>query len=440
MTVTDMRFRAGVAEGDITPQGRCRLAREMDVVESEGIAGRLSARALAIGDGRTTLVILCLDLYGLGARYADELVRQIGQAASIRPEGVMVFCSRTRQAPVTAPIVGHDELDASYLETVIPTSVEVACEAVRSMQPASVGYGKALLPHLVWNQRLLTRNYKAVTAWLDVPANEVLQPEGPTDPDLPVLLVRDDRGRAMAAIWSIAADNRFPDTDQRVRPGLPGLVQAEMDERMGSHLPVLYVPGCGGDVSFARSLEDTSRAIADSLMAVQLEIPCDRQVALACLAERVILPVRDCDQFWSEPDIELKLPAQLDLFRREVQALQAEDLHGLPSEVKVLRIGDHALAALPGMPFAEFSRQVKQNSPTADLIVAANQGGEVGYVLTQRAFDHGGYEAWPSRSARLGRGAGEFLARQAGDMLHRLFARSLPRSPTASDTFDGCPH
>ena len=58
-------------------------------------------------------------------------------------------------------------------------------------------------------------------------------------------------------------------------------------------------------------------------------------------------------------------------------------------------------------------------------MVGANQGGEVGYILPRKAFANEGYEAWPSRSARVGPGAGEFLAQLAMDLLRELCPTDL---------------
>jgi len=423
--------RAGVAEREITPDGPVDLAHEMKPVRSSGVGSRLWARAAVLGGGKQTLAVVSLDLYGLQSACADQLTAAICAAAGTTPESVMVFCSRTRNSPVTAPIVGHEAVDGEYVAQIAGTVAEAVREAVAGMREASIGYGRAILPHLVYNHRLVTRNYKSVTAWLGVPASEVIEPEGPIDPELGVLVIREAGGGPMCVMWTMGADNRFLDGGT-VSADLPGWVQAGLDERAGAHVPALYIPGCGGNVSFIHGREQTADAVADSVMAVQLETPCDSAVVLRCAAEKVVLPTRDTSQFWSEPDIELKLVDARDLFARELEILRQENAPAVPAQVKVFRIGDLALVGLPGVPFCEFSLQIKDASPFPATMVGANQGRDIGYILTRKAFAYEGYEAWPSRSARIGPGAGEFLTGQVDALLRSLTERYLIRASSDS--------
>jgi neutral ceramidase len=76
---------------------------------------------------------------------------------------------------------------------------------------------------------------------------------------------------------------------------------------------------------------------------------------------------------------------------------------------------------LPGMPFVEFALGIKEKSPMQETVVAGNANGHVGYVITREAFAHGGYEAWPARSAKVGPGGGEFMADEAVGLLNELW-------------------
>jgi hypothetical protein len=135
----------------------------------------------------------------------------------------------------------------------------------------------------------------------------------------------------------------------------------------------------------------------------------------------VILPIRDYSRFWSQADIELKAPDAVATYAGEVDALQAEQAQAVPSQVQLFQLGRCALAGLPGMPFVEFGHAIKAQSPFWGTLVAGNAQAYAGYVPTRAAFDHGGYETWPSRVDRVGPGGGEFLVEQATDLLAELW-------------------
>lgn len=60
--------------------------------------------------------------------------------------------------------------------------------------------------------------------------------------------------------------------------------------------------------------------------------------------------------------------------------------------VQAIRIGDVAIVALPGEPFNEIGRAVKDQSTAPVTIFAGYSNGYVGYFPTASEYPHGGYE------------------------------------------------
>ncbi len=414
------RLQAGVAEVEITGKIGLELAAELNPRVSRRVRTPLMAKALVLSNGEEILAVITLDLFGLQREAADRLTQTISERCGLKPAGVMLICSHTRGAPYTTPVVGWPGVHEEYIAEVVSKVPDVVSRAQERLQDAALGAGHALLPHLIFNHRLMTRNMKAITAWLGVPKDEVLAPEGPTDPEFSVLVIRNSRGFPLCFLWNFAADNRFPQDDQ-VSADLPYLVQRELDERLGRHVPSLYLTGCGGNVSFTYGLEQTADAVASAVMAVQLETPCDPMIRLGCAHEKMILPIRDYSQFWSQADIELKCPQAVPAYAQEIELLRKEGAHAVPTRVQAFRLGRFALVGLPGMPFVEFALDIKKKSPAQATLVAGNANGHVGYVITRRAFEHEGFEAWPARSAQIGPGGGEFMAEETVSLLKALW-------------------
>lgn len=413
------RLKAGVAEVDITPPIGTGLVAELAPRASEAVRLPLMARALVLSNGAVTLALVTLDLYGISPKASEELAARAAAVCGTRREAVMVICSGTRGGPATAPLVGCPQPDSALVDEAAARAVTAVDRAAIGMKEAFMGTGHAILPHLVWNHRLVTRNYKTVTAWLGIPKNEVLGPEGPTDPLFSVVTIRGDAGKPACFLWSFAADNRFP-ADTGISADLPGLVQKEVDARLGSHVPCLFLNGCAGNTSFAHGLAESADAAASAVIAVYRETSGESDIRLACRAEKMILPVRDHDQFWSRPDIELKMPAAAAAFAAEIQLMSREVMRAIPVTIRAFRLGRTAVAGMPGMPFVEHGLAVRQQSNFAETIVAGNCGGQVGPIPTRDAFAAGGYETWTARSACLGLGAGEFIAEEAQALLREL--------------------
>jgi hypothetical protein len=300
---------------------------------------------------------------------------------------------------------------AEHRERVTSQVVSAVAEALRTQQDASLGVGRAELPHLVYNHRLTTRNFNTITAWVGIPPDEVLAPEGPIDPVFRVVTVRDAGGFPLAWAWSFGADNRFS-ADKRISADLPALVQEALDARLGIHAPAFYLPGCIGNVSFHHGLDATAESVVSAVMAVSLESPSDPYLRLGCARRRVVLPERGAALERSKSDIAAKQPDVLPYYEREIAALRDAGTTAISAAVSLWRLGRTMLFGLPGAPFCELGQAIAKRAGP-DALVIGNANGHPGPAMFRDSYLRGGLETWPDRLARLGPGSGEFLVDQA---------------------------
>jgi neutral ceramidase len=401
------RLSAGVAERDITPPIGTGLIGEFGERTATSVQTRLETKALVLADGQRTLALVTLDLYGLHEQAVVDLLTAIAEQHGLTPDAVMIVCSRTRGGPDTMTAAGW----AGQRERVTAAVIDALAEALRRQQPASLGVGRVDLPHLVHNHRLLTRNYNTVSAWLGVPPDEALAPEGPVDPLFRVVVVRDARGRLLAWIWNHGADNRFT-ADDRIAADLPALVQGAVDDRLGGHVPGLYLPGCNGNVSYHDGLDAAAGAAASAAMAAILETSSDPDLRLACAHRRVLLPVRGAAIERSKADIATKRPEALPYYEREIAALCDDDATVIPAAVQLWRLGGALIVALPGAPFCEVGQAIRERV-AGEVLVVGNANGHPGSLMFRESYLRGGLETWPDRLNRIGPGSGEFLTDQA---------------------------
>lgn len=383
------------------------------IAEKE-IAGR-GAQALALSSGAGVALLVTADIRGMSVVRANAVSSKICESTGLGASGVMLVCSGSFSGPVTCPGYGLGEEDTAFLDALEAALPELADSAVKALAPASAGSYRACLPHAAHNARLLTRNYKAVNEWLSVPKNEVLSPEGPADADLDVLALRGGTGEIASLLWCYSAPDRFQES-------LGQAVQAEIDKRMGMHVPCLRLPGCGANTAFTYGFEKTVDLLASSVVASALEACCDPTAAVSFARREVILPVRDSSKFHDRAEVELKYPDAVKVFELELEKLQKEAAVALPAAIQALRIGNFTIAGLPGEAFAELALDLKQSPPAGRACVAGLCGGTLGVVVPERSFENGGFEAWPARWALPARGCNEFLRGELAFLMARLAA------------------
>jgi hypothetical protein len=401
------RLRAGVAEREITPPLGSALIGEFGERTAAALRTPLAVKALTLTDGQQTLALVTLDLFGLHEQAVADLLAATTAESGLSPEAVMLVCSRTRGGPDTMTAAGW----SAHRERIVAAVAEAVAEALRRQEDASLGVGRAWLPHLAYNHRLETRNLNTITAWLGIPRDEVLAPEGPVDPEFRAIVVRDGRGHLLAWVWSFGADNRFT-ADERISADLPALVQAAIDDRLGTRVPGLYLPGCAGNLSYHNGLEATADAIASAVMAVSLETSSDPGLRLACRRRRVLLPLRGAAMERSKADIAAKRPEALPYYEREIAALLGNGSAAIPSAVQLWRLGRTTLIGMPGAPFCELGEAVRARAGDGVLVIG-NANGHPGPAMFRTSYLRGGLETWPDHLTRLGPGSGEFLVEQA---------------------------
>jgi len=415
------KLKAGVAETEITGRMGLRLPGKFSSTTAKGTKTPLSAKALVLSNDQTELAIVTLDLLGLGKEDCDKTAESISEETGIKPESVMINCSHTHAAPYTVPFLGWAGIEKDYVEKVRDEVARVVREAKKNLRNASLGTGYALLPHIVYNRRFITRNMKVVTRWMGMPMpkNEILMPEGPTDPELGVFVVRDAEGYPICLLWNMAAHNVFS-VGEQYSADLSYYVQKGLDERLGKHVPTMYLAGCGGNINFNGDLENVAGWISDAVMAVQMDTPCDPMIYLGSRKDEAVLPLRDISELWNEFDIKLKFPEALDTYQEELEMLRKEAANAVVTTIQAFRLGSFALVGMPGDPFVEFALEIKGKSPFLKTYAAGYTDDFPGYVIPRSAFEYAGYEAWTARSAKIGPGGGEYLVLRALSLLEAL--------------------
>ncbi|MGC9317353.1 MAG: neutral/alkaline non-lysosomal ceramidase N-terminal domain-containing protein [Armatimonadota bacterium] len=431
-------LQAGTAAIDVTPP----LGTNMGGYASrdhgaEGVHDPLTAKALTLTDGPTTVLLVTCDIISFDYGFIDPLMERIEQATGIPRSHVLVSNSHTHSGPLTPGVSGFDLVDEQYVAVLADKLVSIAGLALEDPRPVTVGFGRANV-RVGYNRRETTA--EGVRLGID--------PRGPLAPFFDVIALRDEAGDLLATWFCHAAHAVVLGGDNYlISADYPGPAQQAV-EAVHPGARAMFAQGCCGDINAERGRPGTfeevrSRGLklAGAVMMAVEEAPPVPDATLGAASRCLELPLR-------QPPPAAQVEAELEQLRPQYeQARQAEDTvqervlkwrirrretmleaarEGVAGtkrfDVTALRIGPAAIVGLPGEVFVRYALNIPKLSPFNPTIVPAYTNGMVGYVPTADAFPKGGYEvdtSWdyygglgigPECESIILEGTGELLA------------------------------
>jgi hypothetical protein len=133
-------MKAGFGKSDITPRLGVQLAGYGPYRNraAQEIVAPLAARAIFVRQGKTTMVLLSLELCGTPRSLAERIRAVVAARVGCRADDVFLSATHTHSAPSVGGMFGWGEADAVYLETLPARAAEAAARA------------KAALGDVVW--------------------------------------------------------------------------------------------------------------------------------------------------------------------------------------------------------------------------------------------------------------------------------------------------
>jgi hypothetical protein len=268
--------------------------------------------------------------------------------------------------------------------------------------------------------------------------------EGPIDPELGVVCLREDSLRFAAMLLSYTCHpvNVFP--KPIISADWPGALSDELRQTYGHQCVPLVLNGACGNVNpwdpfdpdYERDHRRMGAILAGTARRVIETLAFTDAIELDWRSEHLQLPLRrpDAGELAQSRALlrEHPTPAWTDDRRRQVdpawvyaKALaEHQDLveraGGWDYEIQVLRVGSVAIVGLPGEPFVEGGLRIKLASPTFPTYVVHNTS-YAAYIPTREAFTRGGYETRAGLIAKFEPEALDQIVETASRMLRELF-------------------
>ena len=446
-------FEAGFATVDITPPVGWRRAGGYGEEISTGVRDPLMAKALVLSQGEVTVALVGNDLCSVPRELTDRARELAGRRTGIPPSNIVITATHTHGGPeYYGPLRdilsersrrahgGDDPREPIDYQGLL---VERWVEAIASADEGRRGVAlSVVVPQqlgLAFNRRFLMKD--GSTGWNPGKLNpEIARPLGPTDPDLPFVMVRDaDDGRPIGGLCVFAMHTAIYGGPP-FSAGYPGHLQTHLRDQLDAPGFVsIFAEGCAGDVNHIdvstndpQDGETYPPYVGARLAAtIASALPMARPVARGQLAMRSttvgvpITPVTE-EQRERSRRIIAGEDGEDHPFLERVAAWRMllghrfGDRHGedLPEEVQAIRLDrDTAIVALPHEVFVELGMAIKSASPFRTTVVISLANDMDFYIPTRRAFEEGHYEP---TTCPLEPGCGERLVSAAVGLLHEL--------------------
>jgi neutral ceramidase len=427
-------FYAGTGRVDITPPVGSLLAGYIYPPRiSRGVRDRLYATSVVAGDDDRKVALVSCDLIALPGRWCDQAKERIETSTGIPPERTMISATHIHTGPCTAGLF-ICEADWDYLAGLPDAIASSVAQADRRMEPAHPLAARVVEGSLSFNRRFRMSD-GSVRTNPGVGNPEIVGAMGPIDPEILVLVLKDDSGKILGCVFNYS-NHVDVLSGSLISADYPGMLARRFRERFGDDSNLVYLNGACGDLNHidtggqgSTSGEEQSDRMAGILyndLSDGLEVcePLDSFQVNGAI-ESISIPRHRISQEEVTQATKVLLERQaIDLdvaFAREL-LLMAQDSHeSLGTVVQAIRIGGMAWVGLPGEVFVEIGLGIKAASPFERSAIVELANDYVGYLATDDAYFEGGYEVRPARSSQAAPGAAKALTDASLRLLEKLY-------------------
>lgn len=456
-------FKAGAAIIDVTPDKLPVFVNGgMTSRSIEKIKTRVHARAIAMSDGQEELVIVVVDSCMMGRILLDDVKALAKLRTGIPIDHILISATHTHTAPSCMGALGTDA-DPDYVPFLRDKLAEVIVAAQASLQPARIGFSKALAPDFTALRQWIRRPDRididpfgnpTVRANMHAGANwdDAVGESGPEDPELSLISLQTREGKPLAVLANFSM-HYFGDAD--ISADYFGLFAEGLKQRIapeGSFVGIMS-HGCSGDIwrrdytkpeSWDPTL--TIEKYTDGLLEIATKalegIEYRDDVSVKMAEQRMTLKYRVPNKQlleWSQKIVSA-MGDRLPTTTEEVYAREQIFLHEAQQTeivVQALRVGDIGIATTPNETYAITGLKIKAASPLAHNMVIELANGGDGYIPPAEMHPFGGYNTWAARSAGLEVMAEARITQAAISLLEQVSEKPRKSFPlplgTASD-------
>ena len=426
-------FMAGASTANITPALGSGIVGNFGIPPPANfVHDELHARSLVLDDGTTKLVFVVVDNVGVIREVFDEAKRLIFEETKIPAAQILISSDHTHSAS-SASGLGNLRggwntgmpLD-DYQRFLIRRIADGVRIALNNLEPARIGWGVGNVPQHLFNRRWKMKNpvmnpfgqKDLVQMNPGIGNPELVEPAGPTDPQVSFISVQSLKGRPIGIlanyslhyVGGVPKDQISADYFAVFADRIQELLKAD---RQDPPFVGIMSNGTSGDVNninfrgpaekhepYAK-MRIVANDVANEVLRVYQTIQYKEWVPLRAAQSELNLKVR-------KPDPQMLAYAQKVLAKPETEtpvhrlektyAERTLQMDKWPETIDVImqtfRIGDLGVAAIPFEVFTEIGLEIKARSPFKSSFTIELANGSYGYLPSPDQHQLGGYETW----------------------------------------------
>lgn len=432
-------YEAGFSEVVITPPVGTSLAGFFHDRVSKYVRDDLHARAVVIGDGKTRVAMVSLELICVDSDFVDKARELIKRETGIPSDCIMITATHTHTGPEVRLVGNKVGRNDEWLAGLPRLIADAVAQAAGGLERVTVRAGRVKTEGYVFN-RLFKRRDAREQMGRGGSGGMLLGPAGPVDPDLQTLSFISGNGDVRGMIFNLGmhggptvagGDADFISADW------PGEVARHLRMLYGEDMVALYLQGSCGDTWPAPDFDSLlpasgpSKAVAlgrglagASAYAAERAEP-ETTDCLACLVRQVEIPY-----YTRTPEIMAEvagLKQRSDLDAAEAYFVQAVEEWPFDGQIcrvplQVIRIADMAIIAVPAQIFTRIALEMKHWSPALHTMVVELCNARVtSYVPTADQVERGAYGSRPIVSRWLSTDTGRLMIDAVLVMLQDLW-------------------
>jgi neutral ceramidase len=431
--MADKQLRAGAAASNITPPLGVNINGGMSNRTATHVHDELHARALVLDNGETRIAIVVCDSCMMPGETLNKAKHLAHGFTGISLANLLISATHAHSTPAVAAVFQSDP-DPAYAEFLATRISDALRRAVNNLAPAKVGWGVGSEPTQVFNRRWTLKDTSKLVDPFGRPdrvqmnparaSDNLVEPSGPTDPQVGVLSLRtaDDRPLALLANYSLHYVGGVPGGE--ISADYYGVFAERVRQLLGAEggqppFVGMMSNGTSGNINNINFREagttqqpyDQIKIVAERVAAeaarVAGEIEYHTWVPLAMREARLRLGRRRTPKDEVERAkfllSQAKGPELAD--RDQIYARETVLLNEYPPIVETLvqaiRIGELGIGASPCETFVETGLAIKTESPLKPTFVISLANDYRGYLPTAEHHALGGYETWRARSSYL---------------------------------------
>ncbi len=430
-------LRAGAAASNITPPLGALIVGGFNPFPAVTIHDELHARALVLDNGAARLAIVVCDNVGIPRSVFDAAKRAAHEKTGIPVANMLMSATHTHSGPSARgkAVFGAlsaiaEELD-DYQSFLAGRIADAVARAMHNLEPARIAWGAGSEPSQVFNRRWRMKPgtippdpFGGTTDQVRMNPRRgdpnLLEPAGPTDPEIAFLIVRSTAGRPIALLANYSLHYVGGTGKAEISADYYGFFArriAAMLGAAGQDPPFVGIMSNGtsgnvNNIDFRRADPpklppyEKMRMVANMVAAEvyrrsQTLEYCD-WAPLAAAVEEISVGVRvpgPKDIAWAESVLRNppKIHPQEQVYARRTMSMKDYPAR-IPLLLQALRIGDVGIAAIPNEVFVETGLEIKKAGILPRTFTISLANGSYGYLPTPEHHKPGGYETWRGTS------------------------------------------